>query len=181
MDKIINRKLKLVSIRKSHANELFDLTNRNRVFLDKWLPWVKHTNNVSDTMEFIRTSLKKEKAKKGFNSLIYYENELAGIIGLVEICTVRSNTEIGYWLGEEYNGKGIMTKCCGALTDYCFKELNLNRVLILCEKGNKASRKIPERLGFFKQGILKRNGFYNNKYADHVQYSMFKREWKKTT
>ena len=38
MDKIINRKLKLVSIRKSHANELFDLTNRNRVFLDKWLP-----------------------------------------------------------------------------------------------------------------------------------------------
>ncbi|MBK6772111.1 MAG: GNAT family N-acetyltransferase [Ignavibacteria bacterium] len=70
-----------------------------------------------------------------------------------------------------------MTKSCKSLIDHCFKELNLNRVIIKCETRNKASQRIPERLGFCKQGVIKRDSFYNDKYDDHVQYSMFKGEW----
>ncbi|HMS65929.1 MAG TPA: GNAT family protein [Ignavibacteria bacterium] len=179
MNKIIDKKLKLVSLKESHAKDLYNLTDTNRDYLNKWLPWVKLTNSVSDTKKFIRSSMRKSKAKKGFDCLIYYDNKIAGTIGLVEICTVRSNAEIGYWLAENFTGKGIMTKCCEVLTDHCFQKLKLNRVVIKCEVKNKASRSIPERLKFFNQGILKCDGFYNDKYVDHVQYSMFKREWGK--
>ena len=179
MNIIIDKRLKLVQIKLSYAKELFNLTEENRVYLDKWLPWVKQTNNVSDTKDFIRNSIKKSKEKNGFDCLIIYNNKIAGVIGLVEINKARNVTEIGYWLGEKYTGKGIMTKSCKVLTDHCFKELKLNRVIIKCEISNKASQHIPERLGYFKQGVMKRDSFYNEKYEDNVQYSMFKREWDK--
>lgn len=180
MNIIIDKRLKLVQIKLSYAKELFNLTEENRVYLDKWLPWVKQTNNVSDTKDFIRNSILKSKEKNGFDCLIIYNNKIAGVIGLVEINKARNVTEIGYWLGEKYTGKGIMTKSCKVLTEHCFKELKLNRVIIKCEISNKASQHIPERLGYFKQGVMKRDSFYNEKYEDNVQYSMFKREWIKT-
>lgn len=54
---------------------------------------------------------------------------------------------IGYWLGEEFQGNGIMTKVAKTLTDYAFNELNLNKVEIRAAVENEKSRAIPERLG----------------------------------
>jgi ribosomal-protein-serine acetyltransferase len=61
---------------------------------------------------------------------------------------------IGYWLAEDYQGRGIMTDCVRMLVDFCFNELDLNRVYITCGFGNKKSRAIPELLGFVQEGIL---------------------------
>lgn len=176
---VIDKYLKLELINLSHAEELYRLTDNNRKFLDKWLPWVKHTNSDKDTKEFIKGCLKKHIKGEGFNFVILYKNKIAGNVSLVEISKFRNQAEIGYWLAEKYSGKGLMTRSCKALVDLCFDELKLNRVIIKCETRNKASQRIPERLGFYKQGVLKRDGFNNDKYVDHVQYSMFKREWVK--
>ena len=170
-----NLKLELISL--SHADELYRLTDDNRIFLIKWLPWVKHTNSVKDTKDFIKGRLKNHIKKESLNFIIIYKNKIAGNISLVEISKFRNLAEIGYWLAEEYNGKGLMTRSCKALVDHCFYELKLNRLIIKCETRNKASQRIPERLGFYKQGVLKRDGFYNDKYVDHVQFSMYKLEW----
>lgn len=177
MNIIIDKNLKLELISLSHADELYRLTDDNRKFLNKWLPWVKHTNSVKDTREYIKKCLIHQKKKDGLNFIILYKNKIAGNIGIVEISKFRNQGEIGYWLAEEYNRKGLMTRSCKALIDYSFDELKLNRVIIKCETRNKASQRIPERLGFYKQGVLKRDGFYNDKYVDHVQFSMYKREW----
>ncbi len=179
MNLVIDKNLKLELIKLYHADELFRLTDENRKFLDKWLPWVKHTNSVKDTKQFITGCLEKHKNREGFNFSILYKNKIAGHISIVEISKFRNQAEIGYWLAEKYNRKGLMTKSCKALVDHCFEELKLNRIIIKCETRNKASQRIPVRLGFFKQGVLRQDGFYKNKYADHVQYSMFKREWMK--
>lgn len=170
-----NTNLELINL--SHANELFKLTDANRRFLKKWLPWVDHTNTVDDTKNFISRTRKNTDGNNGLQFAIKYKGKIAGMIGLVEISRVRSKTEIGYWLAEEYNGKGIMTKACKTLVDYCFKNLKLRHVIIGCDVKNKPSRRIPERLGFFKQGILKRDGFAGGKFADHAIYSMRKMEW----
>lgn len=177
MNIIIDKRLNLVQIKLSYAKELFNLTEENRVYLDKWLPWVKHTNSVKDTREYIKKCLIHQKKKDGLNFIILYKNKIAGNIGIVEISKFRNQGEIGYWLAEELNGKGLMTKSCKELVDHSFNELKLNRIIIKCETRNKASQRIPERLGFYKQGVLKRDGFYNDKYVDHVQFSMYKREW----
>lgn len=174
----VNSEIKLELVGKSHAGELFALTDSNRNYLRKWLPWVDGNVSVNETMAFIKKSVMQNKRNDGFNCVVLYKGKISGVIGLTEISRFNNRTEIGYWLGKEFTGKGIITKSCKALADYCFDKLNVNRIIIRCESNNKKSRMIPERLGFFKQGILKHDGIRNGSYVNHVQYSVFKNEWK---
>lgn len=175
----VNDDLRLEFLEESFTDEIFGLTDKNRKFLKKWLPWVDNTVTAEDTLNFIKDSVAKHINGESFNCAVFYKDKIAGVMGLTEISKFENSTEIGYWLGKEFTGKGIMTKACKALVDYCFEELKLSRVKIRCEKGNKASRGVPERLGFFKQGILKKDGYLYGKYIDHVQYVLYKREWNK--
>lgn len=174
----INDELRMEFLEESFAEEIFRLTDKNRKYLKKWLPWVEKTVKAEDTLIFIKNSVDNHVKGSSFNCAVFYKNKIAGVIGLTEISKFSNGTEIGYWLGKEFTGKGIMTKACKTLTEYCFDVLKLSRINIRCEKNNKASRRIPERLGYFKQGILKKDGYLNGKYVDHVQYVMYKREWK---
>lgn len=173
----INENLNLQFINASHAQDLFNLTDRNREYLREWLPWVDFTKSVNDTTEYIKICKDQYNLNNGFQLIIKYNNEVAGILGLHYINHVNKHTEIGYWLGSNYTGKGLMTMSCRKLIDYCFETLNLNRVAIKCASENYRSQKIPVRLGFKKDGILRQEGFLNGKHIDHILYSMLKEEW----
>jgi ribosomal-protein-serine acetyltransferase len=63
--------------------------------------------------------------------------------------------EIGYWLGREFQGHGMVTDACRAVTRHALVELGLNRVEIRCATGNAKSKAIPLRLGFTLEGVLR--------------------------
>ena len=175
----INKNINLEFIKKSHAKELYELTDNNRDFLRKWLQWVDYTNSQKDTLKFIESSIGKQKIKNGFDCVIKFNGKIAGVIGIVEISKFENSTEIGYWLGEIYTGKGIMTKSCAAVVNYCFDILKLSKIKIRCDIKNKESRGIPERLNFFKQGVLKHDIISDGKFSDLVQYVIRKNDFKK--
>lgn len=170
----IDSELYLELLNESHAPEIFDLTEKNRVYLDKWLPWVKYTKSKEDTLIFIKNSTEQFKNKTGLQTVIKYKNQIAGLIGLVEVSYLRNVTEIGYWLGEEFTGKGIMTRSCKALTDHTFREFKVNRINIICDVNNTASQNVPKRLGYFNQGILKNDKYLNGEYGDHFHFVMWR-------
>lgn len=178
MNKVINENLRLELINESHAEELFSLTEKNRSYLRDWLPWVDSTQTVTDTLEFITTSQKQYESNRGFQFAILYKNNLAGMIGLVSIDNFCKKTEIGYWLGEQYTGNGIMTMACKTLIDHCFDDLNINRITIRCHPDNKASIGIPEKLNFKKEGILVQDTYLNEKFENSFLFAMLKAEWK---
>jgi ribosomal-protein-serine acetyltransferase len=91
------------------------------------------------------------------------------------------STEIGYWLGASFQSKGLVTKSCRALIDYAFNELNLNRIEIRCGVENKKSRKIPEKLGFREEGIIRQAEWLHNHFIDLVIYGMLADEWQDKT
>lgn len=160
-----------------HARSLFSLTNMNRASLRKWLPWVDDTQNVSDTLDYIRASLKQYAGNDGFQCGIWYRGELAGNIGYHLFDWRNRRTSIGYWLGEQYRGNGIMTGCVKALTEYALIDLQLNRVEIRCARGNKKSCAIPERLGFTHEGIIRDAEWLYDHFVDHHVYGMLRNEW----
>jgi ribosomal-protein-serine acetyltransferase len=63
-----------------HAQELSDLTDRNREHLRAWLPWVDSSRTVEDRKKFIRDSLKQFAENKGFVAGIWHEGRLAGLL-----------------------------------------------------------------------------------------------------
>lgn len=160
-----------------HADQLFELTVSCRPYLREWLPWVDGTKSAEDTRAFIEMTKKQFASNNGFQAGIWYKGILVGVIGFHGMDRANRSTSIGYWLGERYQGKGVMTKSCKALVGYAFSELNLNRVEIRCAEKNSGSRAIPERLGFANEGMIREAEWLYDRFVDHIVYGILAREW----
>lgn len=167
--------LKLLELR--DAEEVFELTEHSRAYLREWLPWLDFTMKLEDTKDFIQVCLKGFSENKSLNTVILFKGEIVGVAGYNEINWSNKTAYIGYWLGEAYQGNGIMTKVARALTDYALTELKLNKVEIRAAVGNQKSRSIPERLGFVNEGCIRQGEWLYDHYVDHVVYGVLAAEW----
>lgn len=169
--------LKLIEFRDSE--KVFELTNKSRSYLREWLPWLDSTTKLEDTIEFIKGCLKGFAENKSLNSVILSKGEIVGVASYNNINWSNKTAYIGYWLGEEFQGNGIMTEAAKTLTDYAFNELNLNKVEIRAAVGNKKSRSVPERLNFVNEGVIRQAEWLYDHYVDHVVYGILEEEWNK--
>ncbi|WP_010273167.1 GNAT family N-acetyltransferase [Paenibacillus senegalensis] len=172
----LNPELKLVLLQPGHKEELFKLTNQNRDYLSQWLPWVKNHNEEA-TRLFIETSGRQFAGNLGFQSGIFYKGKLAGCIGLHNIDWKNRKSSIGYWIGEQYQGLGLVTRSCQALLDFVFGELGLNRMEIRAGVHNEKSRSVAQRLGFQWEGTIRQAEWINEQFIDHAVYGMLADEW----
>jgi ribosomal-protein-serine acetyltransferase len=172
-----NAQLRLLEER--HARQLTDLTERNREHLRAWLPWVDANRTVEDRKDFIRGALKQFAENTGFQAGLWYEGRLAGVVGYHGIDWPNRSTTLGYWLGEAFEGQGLMTAACRALMDHAFDELGLNRISVACATENKKSCAIPERLGFRLEGVHRQAEWrlYDH-FVDHAVYATLASEWR---
>jgi ribosomal-protein-serine acetyltransferase len=120
----------IASLEAGHAPALLQLVNANRPHLRQWLPWVDYMQSVEDFEKFIVMSEKREVAGTDIGGIILYNGVAAGRIGVYDINPQNKIGAIGYWLGEAFSGKGIVTTACKAMIAYCFTELHLNRIEI---------------------------------------------------
>lgn len=173
----VDSDIELRLIELSDAEDIFRTIDTQRTYLGKWLPFVKTTKSVDDIIEFINFVRSKPKEKSEFAFTIRKDNQLVGLIDLKETDLVNKKTELGYWLSQEFQGQGIMTKAVVRICNFAFDDLKLNRIQIKCANGNNASKNIPKRLGFVYEG-LERNGelLSDGKYVDLETYSKLKSE-----
>ncbi|MDQ0198274.1 GNAT family N-acetyltransferase [Neobacillus ginsengisoli] len=73
-------------------------------------------------METIKSRLREMEETGGYpkSVLILYEGEIAGTIGFNQLNKTSRIGVIGYWLGEKFQGKGIMTRALKSFIDYGF-------------------------------------------------------------
>lgn len=159
------------------APEVFRVVMENYNFLYRWTPWLDENYSLEVAKEFAKISLRYFGNREMMALRIVYKGETVGGTGFNNFNWHYKTTEIGYWLAEKYNGKGIVTKCCRALLEYAFDELALNRVVIKCQPENVKSRLVPERLNFVEEGIERQGGFHDGEFVDFVVYSMLAKEW----
>lgn len=162
-----------------HADELFAVVERERAYLRQWLPWVDITTEVAVTLNFIRTSLEQFASNDGFAAGIWCGDKLIGVIGTHRMDWLNRRVEIGYWIAQGFQGRGIVTDACRAVIDHAFDEWKLNRVEIHCAAGNDKSCAIPKRLGFQWEGLLRKAQLLNGEYQDINFYGMLARDWAK--
>ena len=174
----IDEDLELRPVDERLAEELTALVRRDLAHLRPWMPWASERYSVEDAREFIRRQIRQYAEDQGFATLIFYAGRIAGCIGYNNIDWPNRKTDIGYWLGADFQGRGLMTKSCAALVEHAFKELRLNRVEIYCAVENLRSRRIPERLSFTQEGTHRQAEWVHDHFKDLVSYSMLAREWK---
>ncbi|WP_409253900.1 GNAT family N-acetyltransferase [Bacillus sp. SCS-153A] len=162
----------------SDAEEFFRLTDSSREYLREWLPWLDGTNTVQDTKEFLKFALKNYSDQKSLTTLILFKGEIVGTAGFNRIDWSNGIAYIGYWLGHDFQGNGIMTRVAKTLTCYAFEELKLNKVEIRAASGNQKSRSIPDRLGYVHEGRIRQAEKLYGRYVDHEVYGMLADDWK---
>ena len=168
----IDRNLKLSLSIPQYAEELFELTDKNRNFLKRWLPWLDSVQGASDTRNFLELQLLRFQKGEALHITILYQDRIAGLVGYNQIDRFNNIGHIGYWLGQEYNGKGIMTKSVRELIEIGHRYYSLRRFDIRCAVDNCRSRAIPERLGFTNEGTIRQAEKVYNSYLDHVIYGL---------
>lgn len=161
------------------AQELHALIEANRARLARWLPWAA-AQTFEDTLGFIRKTEEQLAGNDGFQTAIVCEGDIVGVVGYVGVDWSNRSTSLGYWLGEEYQGKGTMTEAVRALVDHALSVWELNRVEIRAAAENRRSRVIPERLGFRQEGTLREAELVDGRYLDSVVYSTLAADWRAT-
>jgi ribosomal-protein-serine acetyltransferase len=160
-----------------HAVPILNIIEANRDYLKEWLPWVDNMQIIDDFKNYIAKCKKQHVEGSDLGYVIILKKTVVGRIGLHNIDQQNKIASIGYWLDENYTGKGIISKSCKAIINYAYNTLNLNRIEIKCDTGNNKSRSIPEKLGFKKEGILRQAEMVNNTFIDLYVFSMLKNEW----
>jgi ribosomal-protein-serine acetyltransferase len=169
---------KLMLLEERHAPDVFALVDTNREHLRRWLPWVDGTKSADDSRNFIRSSLEKFARGEGFDAGIWQDGAIAGLIGLFDTSPNRHKAEIGYWLAENFTGRGLMTRACTAVLEHAFDELKLHRVIIRCAVSNDASCAVAKRLGFTLEGVARDEGWLYDHHISHNIFSLLEPEWR---
>jgi RimJ/RimL family protein N-acetyltransferase/peroxiredoxin len=171
-----NTELRLVD--KNHTLEFFALIDRSRPYLREWLAWLDMTQTPTDLEKFLDRARREFEQKESYALWIRHRQQIVGIIHLREIDRANRKAMIGYWVGQEFRGRGFAKKATRAICDFGFRELKLNRIEIRCATGNTASQAVPTALGFQREGVLRQNEWLYDHYVDHVVFSMLSRDWK---
>ena len=114
-----------------------------------------HPYGLSDAQRFI-TGIRRADSEAVF--AIEVDGQAAGAIGVTPRTDVeRVSAEIGYWLGEPFWGRGIMTEAVRAVTQHAITTFGLTRVFALPFEWSVASFRVLEKAGYVCEGHLRRS------------------------
>ncbi|MDQ0213764.1 RimJ/RimL family protein N-acetyltransferase [Oikeobacillus pervagus] len=125
--------------------------------LKPWMDWAQKNQTLEETEENIRKSYAEFILKTDIRLHIFRkkDGQFIGSTGFHRIDWTIPKVEIGYWLDLKHEKNGYMNETVETLTHFAFETLKVNRVEIRCDQNNHSSRKIPERLGYVLEGILR--------------------------
>ena len=157
-----------------HAESLLSLVEQNR---ERHLE-IPQLFSLDEARQAIKRDLTLFADNKGLGVGIWHRGKLAGAVRYHEIDWTNRSTEFGYWLGAEFEGKGLITKVCAAMIAHAFEKLKLNRIVIICDTANPKSRAVAERLGFTSEGVLRQVEWLKDRFIDQAVYSLLADEWR---
>lgn len=163
------------------ARVLFQVVDENRDRLRRWLPWPDANRAEVDSRAYILRvrALARRGVAQSYG--LWWKDRLVGVVGFVWIDPANRSAAIGYWLAQEAEGHGLMTRAVEALLRHGFRTLKLNRVELRAGVRNRRSRAIPERLGFHHEGTLRQAERLADGFVDHAVYSLLREDWPKKT
>lgn len=131
--------------------------------LHSFMDWAKQKPSLEESEEYARQGAANwilKKCEEPWFPLYIFDIKTHDFIG----ATGFHNTdwevpcvETGYWVRKKYSGQGFITEATNAITQYAFKVFQVKRIAITCDIDNERSKKVPERLGFHLESIMKAN------------------------
>jgi ribosomal-protein-alanine N-acetyltransferase len=128
-----------------------------------------HPYALTDAEAFIESTL-QDPRRSSF--AIDVDGAAVGAIGLrLRDNIERIGAELGYWVGEPFWGRGILSEAVPAFTSWALAEFELTRIEAIVFEWNAASARVLEKAGYVREGVLRRSAIKDGQIIDRWVYA----------
>lgn len=150
---------------------------RNADWLRPWEPTNPETplyqSSLGPYVAMVRTMRREARHGLTLPWVVTYDGRFAGqlTIGNIIWGSARS-ASVGYWIDQEYAGRGVIPTVLAMALDHSFTIVGLHRIEATIRPENRASRRVVEKLGFHDEGIRRRSLHVDGAWRDHICYAL---------
>lgn len=146
----------------------------------------KHNPLKEMTIEDVRKQYSSEGhdlkdlfSHSSFRWIAVVENVPVGQVNLKNVNSMMMYAEIGYGVGEKFQGRGYGTEIVKQWVAKIFKETNLRKLIAYVHDKNLPSNRLLSKIGFLKEGLLREHYIINGKPENEVLYGLLRNEFHK--
>ena len=153
----------------------------SRRFLEPWEPsWPADALSRFSFRTRVARYAEDWRSDQAYNFFIFtHDDALIGGIGLSNVRRgVSETSSLGYWVGEPYARRGLMTAALPLVLDFSFDRLRLHRLEAACLPSNAASRALLTRIGFQQEGYARQYLCIAGKWQDHLLFAILRQDWR---
>jgi len=168
-------RLKRCTIRDWHLDDAESLSKHanNRKVSRTLRDAFPYPYTIEDANDFLKHATSENEQKK-FHCIEIDGSAVGGIGITLGEDVYRHTAECGYWLAEQFWGRGIMSEAVAAFVEYCFANFRLNRIHASAYANNPASARVLEKAGFVLEGRLRKNVIKDGQILDSLLYARTK-------
>ena len=154
----------------------------SKSFLVPWEPsWDASSCTRRAYLRYFKNSNYLANMDRAYSFLIF-KTEDKTLLGGINIGNVRrgvsQSASLGYWIGEKYSRNGYMIEALKLLIPSLFVDLRLNRIEAATLEENIASKNLLKKIGFKKEGVLRKYLKINGTWRDHILYGLLENDFK---
>jgi ribosomal-protein-alanine N-acetyltransferase len=120
----------------------------------RYLAWRPHTR-VAETEWFLRNHCETGWAASGPYPWMICLAETGAPVGMIDLRPSGHSAEIGYALARRHWGRGLMPEAARAVTHWAIAQPEIERVWAVCDVDNLASARVLEKIGMWREGLLR--------------------------
>lgn len=161
-------------LRAEDAPALYAAVQDSVESLSYWFPWCSPRYSLADAQARVArcTVTWKRGTEYGFGIFAGGAPALVGMVGLSDLHDVRRSANLGYWVGERHQGRGVATRAAAMVASIAFEELGLERLELVMLPHNEASRRVAERLGAVYEEEIEGRLVFQGKPAAALVYAL---------
>ena len=154
----------------------------SKSFLVPWEPsWDASSCTRRAYLRYFKNSNYLANMDRAYSFLIFKTDDKT-LLGGINIGNVRrgvsQSASLGYWIGEKYSRNGYMKEALKLLIPSLFVDLRLNRIEAATLEENIASKNLLKKIGFKKEGVLRKYLKINGNWRDHILYGLLESDFK---
>lgn len=172
-----NSGIAVIPVMVEHAATLAALIRQDSEHLHAFLPMVATLSTFDAARGHLERAAVRAADGEIFEWHLFMGDALCGSVRVKDIDHDDRKASIGYFVGTQFTGKGIVTSALRVVLAWCFETLGLNRIELRCATSNAPSIRVAERLGFVREGLLRQDECLHGVFVDYYVYSLLKSEF----
>ena len=154
----------------------------SKSFLVPWEPsWDASSCSRRAYLRYFKNSNYLANMDRAYSFLIFKTDDKT-LLGGINVGNVRrgvsQSASLGYWIGEKHSRNGYMKEALKLLIPSLFVDLRLNRIEAATLEENIASKNLLKKIGFKKEGVLRKYLKINGTWRDHILYGLLENDFK---